>query len=72
MSLQQGSHQTPARPRRFESEGQPDAAGGTGDSLEDAARDEREYVRQRLRRELDRDPSEEEVNDWLRKHTEGY
>lgn len=45
---------------------------GTGETLEDIARDEREYVRERLRRELDRDPTEDEINDWLRKHTEGY
>jgi hypothetical protein len=44
----------------------------SGDTLEDAARDEREYVRERLRQELERDPTEDEINDWLRKHTEGY
>jgi hypothetical protein len=40
--------------------------------LEDAARAEREYVRQRLRAELGREPTEEEVDEWLRQHTEGY
>jgi hypothetical protein len=40
--------------------------------LEDAARAEREYVRQRLREELNRQPTEEEVDEWLRQHTEGY
>ena len=45
---------------------------GANDSLEDAARDEREYARERLRRELGRDPTEEEVNEWLRRQTEGY
>jgi hypothetical protein len=46
---------------------------GTGDTpLEDAARSEREYVRQRLREELQREPTEEEVDQWLRRHTEGY
>ena len=40
--------------------------------LEDAARSEREYVRQRLREELQREPTEEEVDQWLRRHTEGY
>lgn len=47
------------------------AARGEG-TLEDAARDEREYVRGRLREELGREPSEEEVSEWLRQHTEGY
>lgn len=44
----------------------------SGDSLEDAARGERDYVRGRLREDLGRDPSEEEVSEWLRQHTEGY
>ncbi len=58
----------------FPDEGPQGAPAGpqSDDSLEDAARGEREYVRERLRGELDRDPTEEEVNDWLRKHTEGY
>lgn len=42
------------------------------DALGEAGRDEREYVRRRLRDELGREPSEEEVNEWLRRHTEGY
>lgn len=44
----------------------------TSPTLEDAARKERGYVRERLKEELGRDPSEEEVDEWLRKHTEGY
>jgi hypothetical protein len=40
--------------------------------LDDAARNEREYVGQRLREELKREPTEEEVDEWLRQHTEGY
>ena len=44
----------------------------TDTPLEDAARAEREYVRQRLREELQREPTEEEVDEWLRQHTEGY
>ncbi len=40
--------------------------------LEDAARSEHEYVRQRLREELQREPTEEELDEWLRRHTEGY
>jgi hypothetical protein len=46
---------------------------GDGDaSLEEAAEREREYLRGRLRDELRRDPTEEELNEWLREHTEGY
>ncbi len=46
---------------------------GEGDNtLEAAARDSRDYVRERLREELGREPSEEEVSEWLREHTEGY
>ncbi len=45
----------------------------TGDApLDDAARGEREYVRQRLREELQREPTESELDEWLRQHTEGY
>jgi hypothetical protein len=42
------------------------------DSLDETARTEREYVRSRLREELQREPSEDEVDEWLRQHTEGY
>jgi hypothetical protein len=41
-------------------------------SLEEAAQHEREYLRGRLRDELKREPSAEELNEWLRRHTEGY
>ena len=44
----------------------------TNAPLDDAARNEREYVRQRLREELKREPTEGEVDEWLRQHTEGY
>ena len=64
------SQAPPAAPRRAASE-EPDGP-PPGDSLEDLGRSERDYVRERLRRELGRDPTDEEVNDWLRKHTEGY
>jgi HEAT repeat protein len=40
--------------------------------LDEAASDEREYVRHRLREELKREPTEDEVDEWLRQHTEGY
>ena len=48
------------------------SANSGGESLADAARDEREVAAARLREELGRDPSEEEINEWLRHHTEGY
>jgi DNA-directed RNA polymerase specialized sigma subunit len=42
------------------------------DSLEETARREEDYVRERLRGELGREPSDEELREWLREHTEGY
>jgi hypothetical protein len=47
-------------------------SGGDDATLEDAARHEHEYLRQRLRDELGREPTEDELNEWLREHTEGY
>lgn len=44
----------------------------TDAGLEDAARTEHEYLRQRLREELQREPTEQELDEWLRQHTEGY
>ena len=41
-------------------------------SLDEAARVEQDYLRQRLRDELGREPTDEELNEWLREHTEGY
>jgi hypothetical protein len=49
---------------------EPDEGGDA--PLEDAARGEREYVRRRLREELQREPTEGELDEWLRQHTEGY
>ena len=43
-----------------------------GETLADAARDEREVAARRLREELNRDPTDEEIDEWLRRHTEGY
>jgi hypothetical protein len=42
------------------------------EQLADAARAEREYVRERLRTETGRTPTDEELDEWLREHTEGY
>ena len=51
-----------------------DVGGGAGDggTLEDVARREREYLRGRVREELGREPTEAELDEWLREHTEGY
>ena len=43
-----------------------------GTALDEMVRKEQEYLRQRLRDELKREPTEEELNEWLRQHTEGY
>ena len=40
--------------------------------LEDVAQTEHEYLHQRLREDLGREPTEEELDEWLRQHTEGY
>ena len=53
-------------------EGQGAAETDGGDTLADAARDEREVAAGRLRDELNRDPTDAEIDEWLRRHTEGY
>jgi len=40
--------------------------------LADVARAETEFLREQLRSELGREPTEEELNEWLREHTESY
>jgi len=40
--------------------------------LEDIAQSEHKYLHQRLWEDLGREPTEEELNEWLRQHTEGY
>jgi hypothetical protein len=40
--------------------------------LEDVAESEHEYLHERLRAELGREPTEAEIDEWLREHTEGY
>ena len=44
----------------------------TSNQLEEVAREEQEFVRQALREKLGRDPTEDELNEWLREHTESY
>ena len=43
-----------------------------GSDLSAAALEEREFVRTTLISQLGREPTEEEVNEWLREHTESY
>lgn len=40
--------------------------------LDKAAQAERDFMRNKLKRELGREPTEEELDDWLRQHTESY
>jgi hypothetical protein len=40
--------------------------------LTEVARDEEKFVRETLAKELGREPTEDEVSDWLREHTESY
>ncbi len=61
----------PATRRLVDSNDETDA-GGADNSLDEAARTEGEYLRGRLRDELGREPTEAELNEWLRQHTEGY
>jgi hypothetical protein len=42
------------------------------DSLQDLSREQRDLARERLGGELGRDPNDDEIDDWLRRQTEGY
>ena len=72
MFVQHDSHRTLSRHGAADATRVQDDDEGAGDSLEDAALDEREYARERLREERGREPTEEEVSEWLRQQTEGY
>ncbi|HEX6730522.1 MAG TPA: hypothetical protein VF074_10945, partial [Pyrinomonadaceae bacterium] len=48
------------------------SAESASNELSEVARDEQEFVRQTLEQKLGREPTEEEVNEWLREHTESY
>jgi hypothetical protein len=56
----------------LDDEGNRDADDDSDAKLAGVARTEHEYLHQRLREELGREPSEEELDEWLRQHTEGY
>ena len=51
---------------------EPADAPRTDESLAETARQERDYLRARLRAELGREPNDAELDEWLREHTEGY
>jgi hypothetical protein len=40
--------------------------------LKEAVKEEYEYLRNRLKEELGREPTDEELDEWLRRHTEAY
>ena len=42
------------------------------DELENVAAEGEQFVREQLQKELGREPTDEEVNEWLREHTESY
>ena len=54
------------------SEEQEKTAAASSPELEEVSRSEHDYLHQRLREELGREPTEEELDEWLREHTEGY
>lgn len=54
------------------SENEKDGTLEKGSELGEIAETEHEYLQQRLRDELGREPSEDELDEWLRQHTEGY
>ena len=59
-------------PQGHTAEGQEADSSVGHDTLADAARDEREVAARRLREELNRNPTDAEIDEWLRHHTEGY
>ena len=42
------------------------------EGLSEAATEEERFVREKLTEELGREPTREEIDEWLREHTEGY
>jgi hypothetical protein len=72
MILSPRSDSPPAAVPPFAADAAPPGTEDADGSLEETARREEDYVRERLRGELGRDPSDEELREWLREHTEGY
>jgi hypothetical protein len=42
------------------------------DQLSEAVQEEDSFVRDKLKEELGREPTAEEIDEWLREHTESY
>jgi hypothetical protein len=74
VSTQTGNGGDESRRVKFDAapEGNTGIEGGGDASLEETAEREREYLRGRVRDELQREPTEEELDEWLREHTEGH
>ena len=53
-------------------ENKPNESNEDKSELNRIAETEHAYLHQRLRDELGREPTEEELDEWLRQHTEGY
>lgn len=73
-SKQTGNAVEKRQPLSFETgENSESVDGGEGDgTLEEVAEKEREYLRRRLRDEWQREPTEDQLDEWLREHTEGH
>jgi hypothetical protein len=56
----------------MDAEHRDDAEAAASPELEDVAEREHAYLHERLRAELGREPTEQELSEWLRQHTEGY
>ena len=54
------------------SNNEPEDEKGESHELSEVAQTEHEYLHERLREDLGREPTEEELDEWLRQHTEGY
>jgi hypothetical protein len=50
----------------------PVTEGNQETGLNDVVQTEQKFIRQKLSAELGREPTEEELNEWLREHTESY
>jgi hypothetical protein len=76
MNLLTGSHTTssglrPSRLIRVVKNNDEDSSTEIG-GLDETAESEHEYLHEKLRAELGREPTEEELDEWLRRHTESY
>ncbi|MBC8030012.1 MAG: hypothetical protein H7Z16_07865 [Pyrinomonadaceae bacterium] len=56
----------------MDSDNEKDETVDKSSELSKMAETEHKYLHQRLREELGREPTEDELDEWLRQHTEGY